>query len=823
MRTSSPEGLCEQTRRASSQSGPGQSVRLPLPQLRPGMAVAIALVCWAVVCPAHAEPDRTILPLMEPPRQTSEILDVRDATPPQRFEVRAPIGAPNVLLILIDDLGFGGTSAFGGPVATPNFDMIAREGVKFTNFHTQATCSPTRAALLSGRNHHVANMGGIAEFGTAYPGNTTQIPNEVASIAEILRLNGYSTAAFGKWHQTPPWETSVSGPFDRWPTGQGFDKFYGFIGFSTNEWSPAIIDGTVRVVPPKVPGYNFMADMADQAANWIRYQKAMTPDRPFFAYFAPGAVRAPHHVPEEWAARWKGKFDAGWDEMRRQELTRQIALGVVPEGTQLAPRPEGIAAWDSLTADEKRLFTRQAEVFAGFLEYTDHEIGRVIDAVRETGQLDNTLVIFVAGDNGSGAEGGRNGTFNEFTYLNNFEPGVADLLPYMDRWGGPDTLPNWASGWATVFNTPYAYVKQVASDFGGTKVGMAIRWPKGGVPEDGSIRTQFSHVIDVAPTILEAAHLPEPASVNGTPQRKMDGTSLAYLFANAAAPERHGTQYFEMAGNRGIYHDGWFARTVHRAPWDPQPRSALKDGIWELYDTRNDFSLTRDLAREQPERLAMLQKLFLEEASRNFALPMDDRTLERLVPDLAGRPDLMAGRSALVLSAGMTGMPENVFIDVKNRSFTISADVEISEAGGNGAIIVQGGHFGGWALYMKDSVPIYEYNFLGINHFRISGDGPLPRGPATIRFDFLYDGGGVGRGGIGQIYVNGKLVGEGRIDRTQPMVFSADETADVGIDLQTSVATAFDGGEDTRFTGRITSIIVTTEPGRLTGAGAGAD
>lgn len=783
------------------------------------LAAVLALVGGSLAMPARAEPDRTVLPLAEPPRPTSTILDVRDAVAPPMFEVRAPAGAPNVLLILIDDLGFGGTSAFGGPVSTPSFDAIAREGLKFTNFHTQATCSPTRAALLSGRNHHVANMGGIAESGTAFPGNTTQIPNEVASIAEILRLNGYSTAAFGKWHQTPPWETSVSGPFDRWPTGQGFDKFYGFLGFSTNEWAPAIIDGTVRVTPPAKPGYNFMEDMTDQAVTWIRYQKAITPDRPFFAYFAPGAVRAPHHVPEEWAARWKGKFDKGWDVMREEELARQIALGVVPEGTVMAPRPEGIVAWDSLNDEEKRLYTRQAEVFAGFLEYTDHEIGRVIDAVRETGQLDNTLVIFVAGDNGSGAEGGRNGTFNEFTYFNGVEPTVEQLMPYLDRWGGPDTLPNWAGGWAMVFNTPYEYVKQMASDFGGTKVGMAIRWPAGGVPEDGSVRPQFAHVIDVAPTILQAAGLPEPRMVNGTPQRPMDGIGLSYLFADPAAPERHVTQYFEMFGNKAIYHDGWLARMVHRAPWEAAPRAGLADGTWNLFDTRSDFALAHDVAAEHPDLLASLRTLFLEEASRNFALPMDDRTLERAIPAVAGRPDLMAGRSVLTLTEGMTGMGENVFIDLKNKSFSITADVVIPEGGGNGAILVQGGKFGGWTFYMKDGVPAFDYNFLGMSRDTVAATEALPPGPATLRFDFAYDGGGPGRGGMGRIFVGDRQVAEGRIERTQPLLFSADETADVGLDLQTPVVAALGSGEATRFNGRIPRVTVETQPGRITGAG----
>lgn len=774
--------------------------------------LAMTALGWTATGATAAESDRTVLPLPEPPREASTILDARDATPPPFFTVTPPEGAPNVLLILIDDLGFGGTSAFGGPVATPSFDQMAREGLAFSSFHTQATCSPTRASMLSGHNHHAVNMGGIAEAGTAFPGNTTRIPHETSSIAEILRLNGYNTAAFGKWHQTPPWETSASGPFDLWPTGQGFEEFYGFIGFSTNHWSPAIIHGTSRIQPPQTPGYNFMTDMADQAVNWINFQHAMTPDRPFFLYFSPGAVRAPHQPPMEWAAKWRGAFDEGWDVMREQILARQIATGLVPEGTTLAPRPDAIPAWDSLTADEKRLFARQAEVHAGFLAYTDHEIGRVIDAVRANGELDNTLVIFVAGDNGSGAEGDRNGTSNEFTYFNGVQPTVEELLPYLDAWGGPETLPHMAAGWAQVFNAPFGYTKQLASDFGGTRVGMAMRWPEGGVPADGSFRRQFTHVIDVVPTILEATGLPAPQVVNGTPQRPMDGVSMLYAARDPAAAGQHETQYFEMFGNRAIYHDGWFARVIHNATWDLQPRTSIADGKWELFDTRSDFSLVNDLAAEHPEKLAELQEMFLAEAISNFVLPMDDRTLERAIPALAGRPHLMAGRTSLTLSEGMTGMPENVFLNTMNQSFSITADVVIPEDGGSGAILVQGGRFGGWALYMQDGIPAFHYNFLDRERFTIEGGQVLPPGDATIRMAFDYDGGGPGRGGTARIFVDDVLAGEGRIGRTQPVLFSADETADVGIDLQTPVVAALGTGADTRFTGRIPKVTIALTP-----------
>jgi len=783
-------------------------------RLHSGTAVLAVLVAlgWCAASPALAEPDRSVLPLAEPERPVSTVLDARDAVPPPFFTVTAPEGAPNVLLILIDDLGFGGTSAFGGPVPTPAFDAVAAEGLAFTNFHTAATCSPTRAAMLSGHNHHAANMGGIAEAGTAFPGNTIRIPRETASVAEILRLNGYNTAAFGKWHQTPPWETSRSGPFDLWPTGQGFEEFYGFIGFSTNHWTPAVLQGTRRIEPPAVPGYNFMTDLADQAISWLNTQQAMTPDRPFFLYFSPGAVRAPHHPPEEWVARQAGAFDAGWDVIRQEVLDRQIALGIVPEGTVLAPRPDALPAWDSLNDQEKALLTRQAEVHAGFLAFTDHEIGRLIEAVRDLGQLDNTLVLFVAGDNGSGAEGGRYGTANEFTYFNNVFPTLDELMPYLDRWGGPETLPHMAAGWSQVFNAPFGYTKQLASDFGGTRVGMAVRWPEGGVPQGGGYRGQFTHVIDITPTILEATGLPAPTMVNGTAQRPMDGISMAYAFTDADAPQRHITQYFEMFGNRAIYHDGWYARVIHNATWDTVPRSSIADGRWELYDTRSDFSLVNDLAEAEPERLAELQALFLAEAIPNHVLPMDDRTLERAIPALAGRPDLMAGRTSLTLAQGVTGIPENAFLNTMNRSFGITADVVIPEGGGHGAILVQGGRFGGWALYMEDGVPAFHYNFLNRERFTIRAAEPVPPGDAMIRFAFDYDGGGPGLGGTGRIHVGDALVAEGRIGRTQSLLFSADETADVGIDLQTPVVEALGMGEATRFTGRIPRVTIALAP-----------
>ncbi|MBE0636913.1 MAG: arylsulfatase [Bacteroidales bacterium] len=752
--------------------------------------------------------DRTVLPIKEPLRQTTKELDVRNATIPERFDVNAPENAPNVLLVLLDDLGFAGTSTFGGPVSTPTFDRLAGEGLVYNNFHTTAVCSPTRAALKSGRNHHVNNMGAIIETGTGFPGNTGQIPASVAPVAEMLRLNGYSTGAFGKWHELAAWETSVSGPFDRWPTRQGFDKFYGFLGGETNQWAPFIYDGTHPVELPEDPDYHFMRDMTDQAVAWMLYQKALTPDKPFFMYFAPGAVHAPHHVPESYIKKWKGKFDAGWDAMREQILERQIALGIVPAGTKLAPKPEAIQDWESLTADQKRLFTKQAEVYAAFLDMTDYEVGRLLDAIDQIGQADNTLVLFVYGDNGTSAEGGMNGMFSEMTYFNGVQETVEDMLKKIDKWGGPETYPHMAAGWAVMFDTPYTWTKQIGSDHGGTKVGMAIRWPKG-IKSKGEVRTQFTHVIDVAPTILEAANLPEPKSVNGVEQRPMDGISIVYSFNDGNTKEKHKTQYFEMFGNRAIYHEGWYARTIHRAPWEPTPRRPLLEDIWELYDVANDFSLINDLAAEHPEKLKELQDLFLKEAEKNFALPIDDRVFERLIAEKVGRPDIMQGRTSLTLAQGMTGMTENVFLNVKNKSKTITAEVEIPEGkAAHGTIIAQGGRFGGWSLYVRNGVPAYDYNFIGMERYTISSTEKLTPGNHTIKFDFAYDGEGIGKGGLATLYIDDKKVGEGRIERTQSGIFSADETADVGIDLATPVVETIGSEHKSKFTGRIPKVTV---------------
>ncbi len=623
----------------------------------------------------------------------------------------------------------------------------------------------------------------------------------MAPLAEMLRLNGYSTAAYGKSHETAPWETSVSGPTDRWPTRSGFDEFYGFIGGETNQWAPTLYHGTNLVEVPKDPNYHFMTDMTDKAIAWMKFQKAMTPDRPFFMYFAPGATHAPHHVPEEWIAKYKGKFDQGWDKLREETLARQIQLGVVPAGTKLAPKPEAIKDWSTLSADEKKLFTRQMEIYAAFGEYTDTEIGRLVDAVGETGQLDNTLVIYILGDNGTSAEGGMSGMYNEYTYFNGVAESVADILKHYDELGGPMSYAHMSAGWAVAGDTPFTWTKQMGSDFGGNRTGMIVSWPQR-VKAKGEVRSQFHHVIDIASTVLEAATLPEPRSVNGTVQRPLEGVSMVYTFDDAKAASRHQVQYFEMFGNRAIYDNGWFARVIHKAPWEPKPRAALTADKWELYDSRTDFSLTTDLAAKNPAKLKELQDLFLTEAVKYDVLPIDDRSIERMNAKIAGRPDLMGDRTSLTLGEGMKGMSENVFINIKNRSVAITADVEIPKGGADGVILCQGGRVGGFSLYLKDGKPMYHYNYLGMQRFTVAATEPVAAGKATIRLEFAYDGGGLGKGGLATIFVNGKKVAEGRIGITQPMIFSADETADVGVDDAMPVTEDYKLG-DNEFTGTI--------------------
>jgi len=751
--------------------------------------------------------DRRVLPIQEPEPPTIHETDARKAKAPARVEVKAPAGAPNVVVVLIDDIGFGQASAFGGPVHMPTLERIASTGLRYNRFHTTSLCSPTRTALLTGRNHHVNNAGAIMELATGFPGNTGVRPASVTPLAEILRLNGYSTAAFGKYHETPPWEVSVSGPYDRWPTHSGFDKFYGFIGGETNQWAPAIYDGQTRVEPPNDPNYHFTVDMTNKAIAWAQFQHALTPDKPFFMYFATGATHAPHHVPKEWIAKYKGQFDQGWDKLREETFKRQLDMGVIPPGTKLTPRPAEIPAWDSLSVDEKKLCARQMETFAGFAEQTDHEIGRLVDALEETGELDNTLFFYIVGDNGASAEGGPVGSYNEMLALNGIVSDASSQLKHLDEWGGPMTFPHYAVGWAHAGDTPFQWTKQVASHFGGTRNPLVIRWPARIKNAHGEILSQFSHVVDIAPTVLEAAGLPEPIMVNGAKQRPMDGVSLVYTFDDHKAKERHTTQYFEMFGNRAIYHDGWVAATRHSIPWIVAKLPPFDQDKWELYNVEQDFSEANDLAAQNPQKLKELRAVFDQEAVKNHVYPLDDRRVERFNPEMAGRPDLIGNRTSLTLHEGMTGIAENAFINVKGQSHSITADLDIPAGGANGVIIAQAGRFGGWSLYMKGGRVYEVYNYGGIDRYTVSSPAPLAPGRHTVRYDFIYDGGQPGSGGLSRLSVDGAKVGETRVEHTMPFAYSGDEGVDVGRDDETPVTEDYKQGNN-RFTGKIVKIVV---------------
>ena len=750
--------------------------------------------------------DRTVLPIHEPTPAPITELDARNSKAPPRFEVKAPQGAPNVVIVLIDDIGFGHSSAFGGPIHMPTLDRLAAGGLRYNRFHTTALCSPTRMALLTGHNHHANNAGAIMELATAFPGNTGVRPSTITPLAEVLRLNGYSTAAFGKYHETAPWEVSVSGPFDRWPTRSGFDKFYGFIGGETNQWAPAIYDGTIRIEPPHRPGYHFTTDMTDQAIKWVSAQHTLTPEKPFFMYFATGATHAPHQVPKEWIAKYKGQFADGWDKLRERTFARQKQMGVIPADAKLTPRPKEIPAWDGMSAAQKRLFERQMETFAGFAEQTDYEIGRLVARLESIGALDNTIFFYIVGDNGASAEGGPEGTYNEMMALNGIVGKADQMMGHIDDWGGPTTFPHFAIGWAWAGDTPFQWTKQVASHFGGTRNGMVLYWPNH-IKAKGEIRSQFHHVIDVAPTVLEAAHIPAPTTVNGITQRPMDGVSMLYTIDDAKAKDRRTTQYFEMFGNRGIYHDGWVACTRHSIPWLMVANPPLKDDVWELYNVDKDFSEADNLAASLPEKLKQLQEVFLQEAIRNHVLPIDDRRSERFNPALAGRPDLMGERKSLTVYDGMTGMMENAFINVKGVHHTITAEIEVSDANASGVIIAQAGYFGGWTLYLKNGRVHHEYNWFALERTNIAAPSALGPGKHTIVYEFIPDEAKPGTGGKSIITIDGKKAVEGHIPKTQPFAFSADEGADVGEDGETNVSPDYKQG-DNKFTGHITRVTV---------------
>ena len=752
--------------------------------------------------------DRSILPVPDRDEPGPTIQDARDpaATFPAIEPLRPPAGAPNVLVVLIDDAGFAASSAFGGPCSTPTAERLAAGGLKYNRFHTTALCSPTRQALLTGRNHHTVGMGGITELATSAPGYSSIRPNTCAPLAETLRLNGYSTAQFGKCHEVPVWETSPMGPFDRWPSpGGGFEYFYGFIGGEANQWYPALYEGTIPVEPDRTPeeGYHLTEDLADKAIKWVRQQKALMPDKPFFAYFAPGATHAPHHVPPEWSEKYKGTFDDGWDALRERIFERQKELGVIPGDAELTARPTEIPAWDEMDDDLKPVLARQMEVYAGFLEHTDHHIGRLVDALDDLGVLEDTLVYYIVGDNGASAEGTTNGTFNEYFMLNGAAhmETVEMMAGNIDAFGTPHAYNHYAVGWAHALDTPYQWTKQVASHWGGTRNGTVVHWPRG-FGAKGEVRTQFHHVIDIAPTVLAVAGVPEPKVVHGVEQRPIEGVSMAYTFEDPSAAEQRTTQYFEMFVNRGIYHEGWTAVTRHSTPWVMSPTlPSLEEDVWELYDTNTDWTQARDLAAEHPEKLAELQQLFLEEARKYNVLPLDDRRVERLDAETAGRPTLIKGGSQLLFS-GMGRLSESSLVNIKNKSHAVTAEIVVREGGASGVLVAQGGAFGGWSLYLHDGRPTYCYSFFGVQRFKVAADGQVPEGKHQVRMEFAYDGGGLAKGGAVTLYVDGQSVAEGRVEHTQPLIFSADETADVGHETGTTVSDDYDV-ESSRFTGTI--------------------
>jgi arylsulfatase A-like enzyme len=754
---------------------------------------------------------REILPMPDIPDPNPAAVYAQDVQYQPMQPLRPPEGAPNVVIILIDDMGFGAPSAFGGPCSMPTLERVAAEGLVYNRFHTTALCSPTRAALLTGRNPHTVGMGAITELATSAPGYTSVRPNSVAPVADVLRMNGYSTAAFGKMHQTPVWEVSSAGPFDRWPTGEGFEKFYGFVGAETNQFAPGLYDGTTPVEPPDDPDtpYHVTPDLVDHAAAWVQQQHALTPDKPFFVYLSFGATHAPHQVPTEWSDKYAGKFDQGWDAVREATLASQKKLGIVPQNTQLTARPKEIKPWDQLTADERKVAARLMEIYAGFAEHTDYHAGRFLDALQNLGVLDDTLVIYIAGDNGASAEGTALGTYNEMLPINMVPDTTKNILDHFNDLGTVEAYNHYPIGWAHAMNCPYQWTKQVASHWGGTRCGLALRWPKG-FEASGQVRDQFTHVIDIVPTILECAGLPAPVMVHGVTQKPMEGTSMVYSFDDAKAPERHSTQYFEVFGNRGIYHQGWSAAVLHRSifPVDPLPWS---EDVWELYDGATDWSQANNLAAKYPEKLAELKDLFMVEAARYNVFPLDDRRSERFNADLVGRPDLLNGRTSLTLYPGMGRIGENAAPNVKNKSHTVTAELEVPEGGAAGVIIAQGGRFAGWSLYVKDGRLKYCHNYLGIDRYYVAAPNPLPTGKVRIQYKFTYDGGDPGSGGTGALYVGSKKVAEARIEKTVPFQFSIDETVDVGRDLGLPVTEEYPArGND--FTGQLNWVKIDIGP-----------
>jgi arylsulfatase len=764
----------------------------------PAALLAISLATLAAA--------QEVLPRPEPPFRGQIGLRAKNSVKDFPAEVQAPKDAPNVLLIMTDDVGFGASSTFGGPIPTPSFDRLAQRGLRFNQFHTTALCSPTRAALLTGRNHHTCATGVIMELGTGFPGYHTLMPRSCGTVAEILKQHGYNTSWYGKNHNVPDWQTSQAGPFDLWPTGLGFEYFFGFVGGDCNQWAPAIIEGTKPIEPPHDdPDYNFDRDMADRAIHWIRTQHAMAPGKPFLLYYTPGTAHAPHHAPREWIERMKGRFDQGWDQVREETFARQKRLGVIPPDTKLTGRPAGIPSWDSLDADHQRVYARMMEVYAAALAHCDHQIGRVLDAVEATGEMDNTLVIFIQGDNGASAEGSAQGLLNEMTFFNAIPEDFAVIKSKVDELGGPLHYNHYPIGWAHAMDTPFQWTKQIASHFGGTRNGLVISWPRR-IKDAGGIRSQFHHVIDVMPTILEAAGVQAPATIHGVPQKPVEGVSMLYAFADPGAASRRRTQYFEMFCNRAIYHDGWVAATTPPvAPWvsvgDPPDIDAYQ---WELYHVAKDFSQSVDLAQQEPQKLRELQNLFLVEATRNHVLPLDNSRVERL--DVSIRPSLTRGRDTFTFYPGMIRIPEGAAPDVKNKSWSISAEIEVPANGADGVLATQGGRFAGWGLYVKDGMPVFHYNLAGVARYEARANEKLAPGKHTIAMRFQYGGGGPGKGGVATLSVDGRKAAEARVERTIAFRMALDEGLDIGEDTGTPVSEEYK--VPFRFGGRIEKVTI---------------
>jgi arylsulfatase len=770
-----------------------------------------------IVTPVAAQ---DVLPKPEPPFKGKIGRTVKESVPDFPKGVEAPKGAPNVLLILTDDVGFGASSTFGGPIQTPTMDKLANEGLRFNQFHTTALCSPTRAALITGRNHHTVASGDITEMATGYPGYNSLVSRADGSVGAVLKYNGYNTSWFGKMHNVPDWMSSRAGPFDLWPTGLGFEYFYGFLGGDADQWHTPIFENNVPIESDAQykGSKNFVGLMTDKAIDWMRTQHSLAPSKPWLLYFATGAAHAPHHAPQEWIAKYKDQFDQGWDKVREETLARQIRLGVVPAGTDLTKRPEQLPAWDSLSADQKKLYARMMEVYAGYLAYADSEIGRLLDAVRDSGQLDNTLVIYIMGDNGASAEGTLQGTTNEVgTAANGVTESIPFLLSMMDQLGGPTTYNHYPVGWAHAMDSPMQWTKQVASHFGGTRNGLVISWPAR-IKDKGGLRSQFSHVIDIVPTIYEAAHITPPKVLDGTQQKPLEGTSLVYTFDNAKAPTRHTVQYFELVGNRAIYKDGWMASTTPlRLPWVTVGAEANPDDFkWELYNIDKDFSQAHDLAASNPQKLKELQAAFDVEAKKYQVYPLDSSFAERADPAI--RPSLTRGRSEFAYYPGMTRIPEGSAPNFKNKSWAIAADIVVPDGGASGVLATIGGRHGGWALLMQDSKPqfVYAYSNQPEHKYRIASDQPLAPGQHAVRLVFKYDGGGVGKGGTGTLFVDGQQVAEGKIAHTVGVRFSLDETFDVGADMGTPVVEDYVDKMPFAFTGTLRKFAVVLEPDKLT-------